>query len=80
MKAYTLRLEDQLLTTLKEIGFKEKKSLKSIIIEALQEKIFKRGKNSQNLKEKKLMEKTARLASRLNDQQIIASIREDRLR
>jgi predicted DNA-binding ribbon-helix-helix protein len=80
MKAYTLRLEDQLLTILKEIGFREKKSLKSIIIEALQEKIFKRGKSSQNLKEKKLMEKAARLASRLNDQQIIASIREDRLR
>ena len=77
MKAYTLRLEDELLSTLKEIGLKEKKSLKAIILEALQEKIFLRGKDSQSLKEKKLMQRAARLASRLSDEQIVSSIRED---
>ena len=80
MKAYTLRLEDELLSTLKEIGLKEKKSLKAIIIEALQEKIFSRAKSSQSLGEKKLMQRAARLASRLSDEEIVSSVREDRSR
>ncbi len=80
MKAYTLRMEDQLLDTLKEIGLKEKKSLKAIIIEALRDKIFARSIKSQNFKEKKLMARAAHLASRLSDKEIVASIREDRNR
>ena len=78
MKAYTLRLEEELMSTLKEIGLREKKSLKTIICEALREKIFSRGKNSQSLEEKKLMGRAARLASRLDDKEIVSSIREDR--
>ena len=78
MKMYTLRLEDQLLSTLKEIGFKEKKSIKDIILEALREKIYKKSTISQNLKEKKMLERAAMLASRLSDEEIVASIREDR--
>jgi predicted transcriptional regulator len=80
MKAYTLRMEDQLLDTLKEIGLKERKSLKAIIIEALREKIFVRSVKSQNFKEKRLMARAAQLASRLSDKEIVASIREDRNR
>jgi len=80
MKAYTLRMEDQLLDTLKEIGLKERKSLKTIIIEALREKIFTRSIKSQSFKEKKLMVRAAHLASRLSDEEVVASIREDRNR
>ena len=78
MKAYTLRMEDELLDALKEVGLREKKSLKSIIIEALQDKLFARANKSQSLKEKKVLQRAAQLASRLSDEQVVASIREDR--
>ncbi len=80
MKVYTLRLEDEFISTLKEIGLKEKKSLRTIIIEALQDKIFKRVSKSDSLKEQKKMEHVARLASRLKDDDILKSLREDRQR
>ena len=56
MKAYTLRMEDGLLTSIKQLGLKEKKSVKDIILEALQEKIYQRASKSQDLKEKKLFQ------------------------
>ena len=78
MKAYTLRMEDELLTALKEVGLKEKKSLKSIILEAVHDKLFSRANKSQSLKEQKLLQRAAKLASRLSDEEVVASIREDR--
>ena len=80
MKVYTLRIEEELMSTLKEVGLKEKKSLRVIIIEALQAKIFARASKSESLKEQRMMERAARLASRLRDQDIVGSLREDRSR
>lgn len=80
MKAYTLRMEDDILTALKEAGLKEKKSIRDIILEALREKLFARARKSQSLKEQKMLQRAAILASRLSDEEIVASIREDRKR
>jgi predicted transcriptional regulator len=80
MKAYTLRLEDELIDTLKEISHKEKKSLRAIIVEALQVEILKRVSKSESLKEQRLMDRAAHLASRLKDEDILRSVREDRHR
>lgn len=78
MKMYTLRLEDDLLSVVKQLGIKEKKSIKDIILEALRDKIYKKATASQNLKEKRMFERAAILARRLSDEQVVASIREDR--
>ena len=78
MKAYTLRLDDHLLMSIKEIGLKENKSLKKFIIEAIEEKLSKNASKSEGFKRRKLYERAARLASRLTDEQVVASIREDR--
>ena len=81
MKAYTLRLDDHLLMSIKEIGLKENKSLKQFIIEAIEEKLSKnasKSSKSEDLKRRKMYERAARLASRLTDDQVVASIREDR--
>lgn len=80
MKAYTLRLDDHLLRSIKEIGLKENKSLKQFIIEAIEEKLSKHASKSEDLKQRKLYERAARLASRLTTEQVVASIREDRER
>lgn len=80
MKAYTLRLEDELISTLKQVSLKEKRSLRAIIIEAIQVKISTLASKSDNLKEQRMMERASRLASRLKDEDIVASIREDRHR
>lgn len=80
MKAYTLRLDDQLLMSIKEIGLKENKSLKQFIIEAIEEKISRQASKHEDLKRRKMYERAARLASRLTDQQVVDSIREDRER
>lgn len=80
MKAYTLRMEEDLMTALKEISIKEKKSLKVIILDALQNKIFSRMSKSDKLKEQKLLQRAAHLAHRLSDKDVLHSIREDRAR
>lgn len=80
MKAYTLRLEDRLLLAIKEIGLKENKSLKQFIIEAIEEKLSKNTTKTEDLKRRKMYERSARLASRLTTEQVVASIREDRER
>ena len=78
MKAYTLRMDDDLLSAVKQIGLKEKKSVKDIILEALKQRIYGRASKAQQIKERKVLERGALLASRLSDQQVVASIREDR--
>ena len=78
MKAYTLRLEEDLMLALKQVSLKEKKSLKTVIIEALKTTIFKRTSKSESLKEQKLLQRAAHLAGRLSDADVMRSIREDR--
>ena len=78
MKVYTLRMDDDLLSAVKQMGLKEKKSVKDIILEALKQRIYGRASKAQQTKERKLLERAALLASRLSDQQVVASIREDR--
>ena len=78
MKAYTLRMEDQLLTAVKQLSLKQKKSIREIILGALTKELFKKSADSESLKEKRMFERAAMLASRLSDEQIVASIREDR--
>ena len=80
MKVYPLRMEDSLLSTLKQIGIKEKKSVRDIILEALQQRIYVRASKAHELKERKILERAAVLARRLTTQQVIDSIREDRER
>jgi hypothetical protein len=80
MKAYTLRMDEDMLTSIKQLGLKEKKSIKEIILEALQERVYQRATKSQDLKEKKLFQRAAMLASRLSDKQVLDSIHEDRNR
>lgn len=80
MKAYTLRLDDHLLMSIKEIGLKENKSLKQFIIEAIEEKISKQASKTEDFKRRKMFERAARIASRVPIEQVVASIREDRER
>jgi len=80
MKAYTLRLEDQFLSTLKELGIKEKKSVRQIILEALHNRVNTRVSSAKELKERKMLERAAVLASRLPIEEVVKSIREDRQR
>ncbi len=78
MKAYTLRVEDDILSTLKEIGIKENRSVKDIILEAIEQCVSRRASKSQSLKEKTRLEWAARLAQRVPLEDIVRSIREDR--
>ncbi len=80
MKAYTLRMENNLLSTLKELGIKEKKSIRDIILEALQQRLYARVSKTQELKERKILERAAFLASRLSREDVVKTIREDRRR
>lgn len=78
MKVYPLRMEDSLLSALKEMGIKERKSVRDIILEALQRQIYARASKTQELKERKMLERAAFLASRLSREDIVEAIRQDR--
>lgn len=78
MKAYTLRMEDQELDALKQLGLKERKSIKDIIMELIRERVYKKTRNFQTLQEKKMLERVAKIARRVSDEEIVASIRHDR--
>ncbi len=80
MKAYTIRMEDQDLYALKQKGLREHRTIKDIIMEAIRETIHKKVEHHQSLKEKKMFERAAVLASRLSIEDVVKSIREDRER
>ena len=80
MKAYTLRIEENLLSTLKQIGIKEKKTIREIILDALQKRIHDRASKTQELKERKMLQRAALLAGRISKEDIVSAIREDRNR
>ena len=78
MKVYTLRMEDSLLSVLKQIGIKEKKSIRDIILEALQQRLYARASKSEEFKEQKILQRAAFLANRLSKEDVVRAIREDR--
>ena len=80
MKAYTLRMDEETLTALKQIGIKEHKTVKDIILDALQQRIHGKARQSQDMKEKRLLEHAAVLARKIPKDDILYSIHEDRQR
>jgi hypothetical protein len=78
MKAYTLRLDDGVLDTLKHIGIKEKKTIREIMLECIEKRISHRLSENESLKEQREMEKVAKLLSRLPTHKVVESIRKER--
>lgn len=80
MKAYTLRLDDNVLETLKHIGIKERKTVREIMLELIEKKISANSSRNESIKEQKEMEKVVRLLNRASVERVIKSIRKDRER
>jgi hypothetical protein len=78
MKAYTLRLDDELLEGLKYICLEERKSIKKMLLDLIQEKLTaysipKRREEQEGTRVKKILDK-------IQDKDVIQLIREDRER
>ncbi|VAX37662.1 hypothetical protein MNBD_UNCLBAC01-1657 [hydrothermal vent metagenome] len=84
MKAYTLRIEDNLLNTLKHIGIETHKSVREILLDAAKKEIdfykniikFENISNKEDLEAKKI----SRILSKCSDKNIVTSIQSDRQR
>jgi hypothetical protein len=80
MKAYTLRLEDSVLDTLKHIGIKEQKNVREIVLDLIDRRISRGISDNESIKEQREMEKAVKLLERLPTQKVVQSIRRERER
>ena len=78
MKAYTLRMEDGLLTALKELGIKEHKSMRNILLDAIAERLDRGASHNPSLKERQSWQKASRLARCIPLNDVVTTLREDR--
>ena len=76
MKAYTFRLEDDIFESLKYIGLKEKKPIRQILIELVQQRVSK-AIQSDEQKTKKQNKQVQELTNRVTIVEVIHSLRED---
>ena len=80
MKAYTLRLNDQVLQELKYIGLKEHKSIRQILLELVEDRMHSPYIKLQPSHEKQKLNKVMSLLNRVPVSDIVKSIRQDRER
>ena len=79
MKAYTLRLDTQILDNLKYISLQEKKSIRQILIELIEQRL--NNKMTKDLtKQQQEFKKISSLLNRISSVSMTESIREDRHR
>ncbi len=77
MKAYTLRIEEELLNKLKHISIEERKTIREILIELIHLRI---SESEYTTVEEGEMEKVASILTKIEDNQVFHRIREDRER
>ena len=80
MKAYTLRLSDNVLTNLKFLSLHEKKTVRQILLEIIEERLRKKNTKKQHPEIKQSQQRMARLLQRVPLERVVESIREDRER
>jgi len=80
MKAYTLRMDDNILGELKTIGIKEKKSIRKLLMDLIASRISKDAEKSDSIAEQRRLSRVQRLLQRLPEEQVTRSIREMRNR
>ncbi len=80
MKAYTLRMDDDILGELKTIGIKEKKSIRKLLMDLIASRISKDAEKSDNIVEQRRHSRVQKLLQRLPEEQVTRSIREMRNR
>ena len=80
MKAYTLRLDNDILTALKHIGLRESKTVREIMLDLIFKKISANASASEQIKEQRDLKKAAELLKRLPVKKVVSAIREDRER
>jgi|GEM_PF-2302184 len=78
MKAYTLRIREEVLTALKHLGLKERKTVREILLELIERKLSSSMSKSESLKEQQNIEKVVCLLKRFPPNKVVQSIREDR--
>ena len=78
MKAYTLRMDDKLLTALKELGIREHKSMRDILLDAIADRLDRGASRTRSLKERQSWEKASRLARCIPLKNVVSALREDR--
>ena len=78
MKAYTLRMDDKLLSALKELGIRENKSMRDILLDAIAQRLDRGASRSKDLKERQSWERASRLARCIPLKNVVATLREDR--
>ena len=79
MKAYTLRLDNQVLDNLKYISLQEKKSIRQILIELIEQRL--NNKTTKDVtKQQQEFKKILPLLNRISSVSMTESIREDRHR
>ena len=77
MKAYTLRIEEELLNKLKHISIEERKTIRELLIELIHLKI---SESEYTTIEEGEVEKVASILTKIEDNQVFHRIREDRER
>ena len=77
MKAYTLRIEEELLNKLKHISIEERKTIRELLIELIHLKIYE---SEYTTIEEGEVEKVASILTRIEDNKVFHRIREDRER
>jgi predicted transcriptional regulator len=80
MKAYTLRLEDDLMNSLKTLSRRTQRSMRDIVAEALKKAVSGDAVAEEEAQYRRSLAQTAKLFSRLDTESVVASLREDRAR
>jgi len=80
MKAYTLRLDDELLIKLKYISLAEKRSIRDILLDLIEKKVSEVESLYPQIKQKDEINQVANILNKISDFDVYRIIREDRER
>ena len=80
MKAYTLRLEDDLMQSLKTLSRRTQRSMREIVSLALQKAVSGDAVAEEEAQYRRALARSARLYSRMDMDGVVTMIREDRER
>ncbi len=78
MKAYTLRVQNEVLDALKHISLKEHKTMRGILLELIEKKISSHSAHSEKMEEQKEMERVAHLMRKMPIGKVVKIIRGER--
>lgn len=80
MKAYTLRINEDVLKKLKYISLEEKKNIREILLELIDTKIYRYKLPFSKKNPEEEAAEVKKILNKLSDKKVLASIRQDRKR